>query len=497
MGRRTYDVLIIGAGALGIAVARELSKYNIDVLVVDRNNDVGGDASKSNSAIVHTGFDAPPGSLESEMVVHSNPMFDEVCSDLDIPFSRCGALLAAITTEEENELPAIMEKANRNHVFDVEYLNAREVLDLEPEINPEVKAGLWIPRESIIDPFILVVAQAENAVHNGVEFLRLCEVCNLTARNGSFHAECIYSDKTLTIESRFVVNAAGLGTEKISRMLGIDDFAVHPRRGQFFVIDRAAPFQINHIILPVPTKISKGKLFTPTVHGNWLAGPTAEDITIDEGATTTREGLEEIVRGVRKLVPGFDSSYAITQYAGLRPVRTPGGYYVRGFESNPGYLELSGIRSTGISSSLAVARRAVRLLGEMGMETARKRCFTRTRKGIALYKDMSENERSSMAEKNPAYSRIVCRCETVSEAEVIESIRRSPGARDIDGIKRRTRAGLGRCQAGFCGSRVPMILAEELGIPIDKVTKKGPGSALVAGPKNPSAKVVGNGGADR
>ncbi len=486
MSRRKSDVLIIGAGAVGIGVARELSKYEVDVLVVDRRNDVGGGASKGNSAIVHTGFDAPPDTPESEMVVHSNPMFDNLCRDLDIPFRRCGAVLVAVTEEEEAELPAIMEKAYRNGVFDVEYLHGNEVLEIEPELNPDIRAGLLIPRESIVDPFMLVIAQAENAVENGARFLPLCDVRGITRSGNGYEAECVSGGEPLTIAAHFVVNAAGLGTEKISRMLGIDDFTVHPRRGQFYVIDRSAPFHIEHIILPVPTKLTKGKLFTPTAHGKWLAGPTAEDIDIGQGATTTREGLEEIVQGVRKLVPGFDPSYAITQYAGLRPVRTPGGYHMRTFREIPGYLELSGIRSTGISSSLAVARRSVALLREMGLEAGRKgakRGFIGIRNGITRYSELADEEREAIVESNPAYSRVVCRCETVTEAEIVEAIRRKPGARDIDGIKRRTRAGFGRCQGGFCGSRVPLILAEELGIPVERVTRKGPGSELIEGPK--------------
>jgi len=476
--RYNVDVLIIGAGATGTALARELSKLKQTVVVVDRLNDVGGDASKSNSAIVHTGFDAPPGSLESQMVVHANPMFAGLCSALDIPFYQSGAILVASSDEEHAELHGILEKARENHVYDVEPLSAREILDLEPAVTPEVKRGLLVPRESIVDPFLLVIAQAENAAANGVEFLTDCKISGLARRRDGFTAE----STSAVIRSKYVVNAAGLYTDRVSGFLGIDDFKVHPRRGQFHVIDRAAPLGISHIILPVPTKITKGKLLAPTVHGNWLIGPTAEELQDKSAHQTTTAGLEEVVAGVQRLIPSLDPGSVITQYAGLRPVREPGGYHFRRFDDIPGYLELSGIRSTGISASLAVAVVAENMLIEMGMAADRKSKTTAKREGIPCFRDADTQVREQLIRSDPRYGHVICRCETVTEAEVVQSIHRKPGARDIDGIKRRIRAGLGRCQAGFCGTRIPQIIARELGMPLEKVTKKGMGSEILIGP---------------
>lgn len=478
MDRYNVDVLIIGAGAIGTAVARELSKLKQTVLVVDRLNDVGGDASKSNSAIVHTGFDAPPGSLESQMVVRANPMFAGLCSTLDIPFKQSGAILVATSDQEHAELHGILEKARQNHVYDVEPLSAKEVRDREPTVSTEVKQGLLVPRESIVDPFLLVIAQAENAAANGVEFLTDCKVAGLTRRRDGFTAE---STKAV-IRSKYVVNAAGLYTDRVSGFLGIDDFKVHPRRGQFHVIDRAAPLGISHIILPVPTKITKGKLLAPTVHGNWLIGPTAEELEDKSAHQTTTAGLEEVVASVQRLIPSLDPGSVITQYAGLRPVREPGGYHFRRFDDIPGYLELSGIRSTGISASLAVAIRAEKMLIEMGMAADRKSTTTVKREGIPCFRDADTRDREQLIRSDPRFGHVICRCETVTEAEVVQAMRRTPGARDIDGVKRRVRAGLGRCQAGFCGMRIPQIIARELGIPLEEVTKKGTGSEILAGP---------------
>ena len=477
MGIGQTDVVIIGAGAIGVALARELSRFEVDVLVIDRLNDVGGDASKSNSAIIHTGFDAPPGSLESAMVVHANPMYDNLCRDLDIPFQRVGAILVAVTEEEQAELPHILEKAHANYMYDVAPLTASQVRQMEPAVTSQVKAGLYVPRESIIDPFLLVVAQAENAATNGVSFMTSCEVIGLQHEQDDFRVETTQGD----IRARWVVNAAGLFSDRISGFLGIEDFCVHPRRGQFHVLDRSAPLGIQHIILPVPTKISKGKLLTPSVYGNWLAGPTAEELEDKFSHNTTAEGLEEIVRDVQKLIPTVTSELAITQYAGLRPVRIPEGYHFRAFARFPGYLELSGIRSTGVTASLAVARHACHQLAAMGLLLHPKESFIATRKGISCFRDADHHTREKLIEQNPLYACMICRCETVTEAEVVQAIRRHPGARDVDGIKRRVRAGLGRCQAGFCGIRIPQILARELGMPLEQITKKGAGSELFIG----------------
>lgn len=471
------DVLIIGAGAVGVALSRELSRFELDILVVDRLNDVGGDASKSNSAIIHTGFDAPPGSLESAMVVHANPMYDKLCRDLDIPFRRVGAVLVAVTEEEEAELPKILAKAQANHVYDVVPLTPRQIHELEPAVTPDARGGLYVPRESIIDPFILVVAQAENAAANGVEVLTNCEVIGLEYVNDGFRVKTTRGD----IRSQCVVNAAGLYTDTISGLLGIRDFSVHPRRGQFHILDRTAPLEVKHIILPVPTKISKGKLLTPSVHGNWLIGPTAEKLDDKSLHNTTQEGFEEIILDVCKLIPAVTPECVITQYAGLRSVRTPGGYHFRTFEQFPGYLELSGIRSTGVTASLAIARYACNQLIEMGVTFRLKEKYIAKRKGIPCFRDVNIARQEELIQQDPLYAQVVCRCETVTEAEVIQAIRRIPGARDLDGIKRRVRAGLGRCQAGFCGMRIPQILSRELNIPMEQVTKKGKGSELFIG----------------
>ncbi|MDK2800415.1 MAG: glycerol-3-phosphate dehydrogenase [Clostridiales bacterium] len=472
------DVVIIGAGAVGTAIARELSKYVLKVILVDKNEDVGGDASKSNSAIIHTGFDASPDTLESQLVVSANPMYDQITKELDIPFKRIGAILTAVTQEEFSLLNKIKEKAYKNRVYDVDYLSPQAIKALEPEVTDKVLGGLYIPRESIIDPFLLVIAQAENAVENGVKILLSTMVTDITVKNGQVQ---FVKTNQGTIQTKFVINAAGLFCDKIAEIVGLCNFKEHPRKGQFYVLDKNVPYKVNRIILPVPTKLTKGKLACPTIHGNLLIGPTAEELEDRFDKAVTAQGLQEVIEGVRKLVPKISKEDAIKQYCGLRPVRTPEGYHIEAYKEVKGFIGISGIRSTGVTSSVAVARYVTNVLNNEGLDLIPKPDFNPYRIGIKKFSELSDKEKEQLIKENPKYGHVICRCETVTEAEIVEAIRRPVGAKSMDGIKRRVRAGMGRCQGGFCSSRVLDILSRELNIPAEKVTKNEAGSELVIG----------------
>ena len=308
------DVVIIGAGAVGCAIARELSRYHIDVTVVEKNEDVGGDASKSNSAIIHTGYDASPDTLESQLVVAANPMYDTITKDLDVPFQRIGGILPAMSEEQFEKLPAILEKSFRNRVYDVEFKSGEELLKMEPNLNPKVLGGLYIPRESIIDPFILVQAYAENANENGVSFLLGTKVTGIKTEE----KRVIGVETTAGyIETRYVINAAGQYCDEIAEMVGKAEYHVVPRKGQFYILDKNTSCKVNHIVLPIPTKVTKGKLMCPTIHGNMLVGPTAEDQPSKTDKSTTSEGLASIERDVKNLIPNGQIRDSITQYCGL------------------------------------------------------------------------------------------------------------------------------------------------------------------------------------
>lgn len=474
----TTDVVIIGAGAVGCAIARELSKYKINVIVVDKNEDIGGDASKSNSAIIHTGFDATPGSLESQLVVAANPMYDEITKDLEIPYKKVGAILPAITDEQYELLTEIKGKAFKNRVYDVEYVTKEQLLEMEPNLNPEVKGGLYIPRENIIDPFILVQAYAENANENGVDFLLNTKVTDIRVEEGKIVAVETTGGR---IETSYVINAAALYCDEIAAMVGKADYKVVARRGQFFILDKNTSCKVNRIVLPIPTKITKGKLICPTIHGNILVGPTAEDLDNKFDKSTTTEGLESIAKDVKKLIPNVNLKDTITQYSGLRPNRNPEGLHVDMYEDLVGYVNLSGVRSTGITLSIAMGKYVVELMKGHGLEIDFKEDFVKTRKGIRIFHELSLEEKEKLIAENPAYGNIICRCETITEAEIVDAIKRPLGARSMDAIKRRVRPGTGRCQGGFCGPKVIEILARELKISPKEINKNIEGSYMIAG----------------
>lgn len=472
------DVVIIGAGAVGCAIARELSKYEVGVIVVDKRDDIGGDASKSNSAIIHTGYDASPGTLESQLVVAANPMYDQIAKDLDVPFERIGAILPAFTEEQFEKLPSIKEKAFNNRVYDVEYLTKEKLLAMEPSLNPEVKGGLYIPRESIIDPFILVQAMAENANENGVTFLLNTTVTDIITEDGKIKEVVTTGER---IETTYVVNAAALYCDEIAAMVGKADYKVVARRGQFYILDKNTSCKVDHIVLPIPTKVTKGKLMCPTIHGNMLVGPTAEDLDDKTDSDITTEGLESILADVRRMIPDVNVQDTITQYSGLRPNRNPEGLHVDTYDDLKGYVNLSGVRSTGLTLSVAMGKYVVERIKECGMALTLKENYIGKRKGIPCFHKMTEAEKEAIIRENPLYGNIVCRCETITEGEIVEAIRRPLGAHTMDAVKRRVRAGMGRCQGGFCGPKVIEILAREWGIPAEEINKNLPGSYMVAG----------------
>ena len=472
------DIVIIGAGAVGSALARELSKYKLDVTVVEKNEDLGGDSSKSNSAIIHTGYDAKPGTLESQLVVAANPMYDKITEELDIPFKRIGALLPAFTQEQFEQLPALKHKAMMNRVYDVEYRTGEQLLKMEPNLNPEVKGGLYIPRESIIDPFLLCIGLAENAADNGVHFMLGTKCTGIKVEEG---AVTTVQTTAGDIETKYVINAAGLYCDEVAGYVGKNDYYVTPRKGQFYILDKNTTCKVGMIILPIPTKVTKGKLMCPTMHGNMLVGPTAEDMLDKTDKSTNAEGLASIATDVRKMIPNVNLRDTITQYSGLRAQRNPEGLNIDVYDDLKGYVNISGVRSTGLTGSVAIAKYVVDLMIEGGMHAEFKTDFNPIRHGTPRFAEMTNEERATLIAKDPRYGNVICRCETVTEGQICDAIHRTLGARSVDGVKRRLRAGMGRCQGGFCGPRVIEILARELGITPEEVRKNDPGSEMLTG----------------
>lgn len=464
------DVLIIGAGAVGVALAREFSKYNLHVMVCDKNDDVGGDASKSNSGLTSTSATMPVGTLECRLRTISHSMIDVLCRDLDIPIDHCGSIAPILYPEQFETVRGLLERAFQNGVYDYEYMPKEEILAMEPSLNPEILGGVYSPRDSQINQFLMVIAEAENAAENGVEFLLDCEVTGIEVGNGK--VERVNTTKG-DIEAKWVVNAAGLFCDHIAKMVDECDFEVHPRKGEFYILGHDTPVKVSHIISSVPSPKTRGVLVVPTVDGNLLVGPTADDVQDKTDKKTTREGLDSIKAQALKMVPGLHFEDTITQFVGVRPARTPEGYNILISEKAKGYVGISGVRSTGLTASLAIAKYVTHEMHEAGLELVRKVGFIRTRKGIVKFSDKTDAEKDSLIAQDPRYGKIICRCEQITESEILQAIHRPVGARSIDAIKRRVRAGMGRCQGGFCSPLVIEILARELGVSEYEIRKRG------------------------
>jgi len=471
-----YDVLVIGGGVVGAAILWELAKYDLRLALLEKRSDVADATSKANSGIAHTGFDSKPGTLESASIVASNPRWDEICNVLEVPLQRCGAIMVALSDDDLHSLEGILAEAHANGVHDVRRLTVDEVRALEPNLNPATCGGLLVPRESFTSSALLTIAYAESAVLNGAEVFLQHSVTALQPVEGGM----LVTTPQRTFRARWVINAAGLASDAIAALVGDDSFAITPRKGEFFVLDKSVGPLVRHIILPVPTPISKGILVAPTVEGNLILGPTADDIQDKTDTRTTADGMKRVAEATRKLVPALDPyRTTITQYAGLRAVCSTGHWEVHPSERCPRLIHAAGIRSTGLSGSPEIARRVGEMLAEGGLALRPRPGYQPRRPAIRLIREATPAEAEELCRHDPRYGHLVCRCEQVSEAEIVQAIHAPIPATTLDGIKRRLRPGAGRCQGGFCGPRVLEILARELGRDLSGIAKSGPGAEIV------------------
>ncbi len=469
-----YDIIIIGAGVIGCAAARELSKFNADILVIEKNEDVCTGTSKANSAIVHSGYDAKNGSLMAKFNVLGNRMMGDVAEELDVPFERIGSLTVCTDEELLPELEELRERGERNGVEGLRVLDRDELLALEPHIGDEVVGALYAPTAGIICPFKLTIAFAENAAVNGAEFLFNTPVRNVYAENGVWHVVTDGREYT----AKAVVNAAGVYSDEFNNMVSERKLHITPRRGDYILLDRSAGGYVKHTIFQLPTKYGKGVLVTPTVHGNTIVGPTAVDIDDKESTATTAEGIDSVIAKSAMSIKGLPVRSVITSFAGLRAHEDGHEFILGEPDDAPGFFNCAGVESPGLSAAPAIGAYIAGLIKEK-LQLCDKENFIAKRKDILNPASLSLEERNELIKREPAYGTIVCRCESVTEGEILDAIRRPVGARSLDGVKRRTRAGMGRCQAGFCSPKVMEILRRELGADLTDITKSGGKSYIV------------------
>lgn len=471
-----YDVAIIGAGVTGCAIARELSRYQVNACVIEKCEDVCCGTSKANSAIVHAGFDAAEGSLMAKMNVKGNELMEQLSKDLDFPFKRNGSLVVCMHKEDLPGLQTLYDRGVKNGVKGLRILSKEEVLAMEPNLSDNVEGALYAPTGGIVCPFNLTIALAENANQNGVTFQFDTKVENIVKQDGSYRIE---TDKGV-IESRYVVNAAGVYADVIHNMVSEKKLKIVARRGDYCLLDKSVGNYVSKTIFPLPTKLGKGVLVSPTIHGNLIVGPTAIDIEDKEGTNTTKAGLDDLIAKAGGTVKDLPIRQVITSFAGLRAHEAGHEFIIGEVEDAKQFIDAAGIESPGLSSAPAIGIMVAELLRDK-MDLKEKDNFIATRKGILNPASLSMEERNELIRKNPAYGTIICRCESVTEGEIIDAIHRPVGAKSLDGVKRRTRAGMGRCQAGFCSPRTMEILERELSMNMEDITKSGGSSKIVVG----------------
>ena len=470
----TYDVAIVGAGVVGGLIARELSRFNIKVALLEKLNDVAMGTTKANSAIVHGGFDAQNGTLKAKLNVEGTAMMPEVCEKLSVPFKKNGSVVVAFSEKEMEHIKVLYDRGIKNGVSELSIIDQAELRRREPNISDEAVGALLSESAGIVCPYELTIAAVENAVTNGVELIRNCEVKSIADNADGFVLNTTAGD----INAKYIINAAGNFSDELAKMVGDNSIELVPRKGEYYVLDKSVGNLATHTIFQCPNEMGKGILVTPTVDGNLLIGPTALNIEDKDDTTTTPEGLRDALQKALKSVPIVSIRNAITSFAGVRAHPVNDDFIIGWCPTSENFINVAGVESPGLSSAPAIAI-FVREILEEKLALTEKENYTDTRETPVRFRHLSDEERAELISKNPAYGRIVCRCETITEGEIIDAIRAPGGARDVDGVKRRTRAGMGRCQGGFCGSKVVEILARELDVPMSEITKFGGDSKII------------------
>lgn len=467
-----YDVIIIGSGIIGASSAYYLTKYNLKVATLEKANDVATGTTKANAAIIHAGYDAKPGSLMAKFNREGSYLAKEICQKLDVPYKQNGSIVIALSDEEESQIHVLYERGLKNNIEGIQILNHDEVLEKEPYINPEVKCALYAPTAAIVSPWEMCLALQETAIKNGGELFLNTEVLAIEKEND------IFTIKTNNGEykCKYIINATGVNTDKVHEMIGKKEFTICPDRGQYYLFDKQEGYKASHTLFPCPSSRGKGSAVTPTVGGNLVIGPDSEKLDYPSLATTS-QGLAYVRSEALRLVPKLDFRENIRNFAGLRARSDRGDFIVEESKSVSNFFNLAGIASPGLSSSLAIGKASLEWLLSKEHFTMKENIID-TRRRIK-FMSLSDEEKNELIKKNPSYGRIVCRCESITEAEILETFNTPIPPVSIDGVKRRVKAGMGRCQGGFCGEKVAMILKEKLNLEYSEILKDKKGSNVL------------------
>lgn len=468
-----YDVAIIGSGITGSACAYFLSKYRLKIAVIEKNNDVCCGTTKANSAIIHAGYDPHPETLMAKLNVKGSAMAKEICAKLDVPYNQIGSLVVAFSEEEAKTVEELFERGNANGVPDLKILNREELKEAEPMISDEALCALYAPSAAIVNPWEYGLAMAETAVRNGAEVFLESEVTSIKKENGVFKITAGEKE----IEAKYVINAAGVNCDDIHNMIAPPKFKVIPSAGEYYLLDKSEGKRARHVIFQCPNKDGKGVLVSPTVHGNLIVGPNADARDKDDTSTKTR-CLDFVREKAVKSVPSINFRENIRNFTGVRAATEIDDFIIE--FACEGFLDLAGIKSPGLSAAPAIAELAVKMLGESGLALEEKESFTDERTHLR-FKHLSDEEKNNAVKKNSAYGRVICRCETITEGEIIDALNSPIPPVSLDGIKRRAGTGMGRCQGGFCGPKVLEIMAKYKNEPFEAVLQDNTGSVILTG----------------
>ena len=473
-----YDIAIVGGGVTGAMLARELSRYELSVCVLEKESDVAMGASKANSGIVHGGFDPEPDTLKAELNVKGVKLLYEAADMLNVPYINNGSMVCAFGSEQEAAVEELYERGIVNGVDEMRLLSGNEAREIEPLLSEKITKVLLVPTAGIICPYELTVAALGNAMDNGVVLERDFEVAAIEKIDGVFN---VTDSVGKAIKAKYLINSAGCYADKIAEMIDDKFYDIIARPGEYLLLDKAEGGRVSHTIFQVPSSEGKGILVSPTVDGNLLTGPTARVAESRDSKEITPEGVKTVINLASKSVPSVQFSRVITSFTGVRSSTKTGDFIIEESKKTAGFIHVSAIDSPGLSSCVAIAKYTVDILKNAGVTLTEKQNWDGRRADPHAFRKMSDEQKDAFIKQNPSYGKVVCRCETVSEGEIIDAIRRNPGARDVDGVKRRTRSGMGRCQGGFCMPYVMKLISQETGTPYEEITKKGKDSKLLRG----------------